>query len=132
MGEATPTCATSRDSAPRLPPDAGDVSRAYVRARLAALETIISDRLERGHPDRVTDPLRGLRITAQQLRNELVHPPEVASPTAPDPGRDFARRVVAALDDVPADEQPQLHRTARRLGLDDIDVDLLVIAAAPD
>lgn len=113
------------------PLGANEVSRAYVRARLEALESVVAERLLTEGQGRVADPLRGLRITAEQLQDELRRKPS-AAPAVRDVGEAFARRIVDALDQVPEAAQPRLHRLARRLGLDELDVTLLVIAAAPE
>ncbi len=118
--------------APAADPTPGRSRAAYLRARLEALESILSERLLEEGEGRVTDPLRGLRITAEQLREELARRPPRTDGRVRDLGESFAQRVSTALDEVPPSEQPRLHRVARRLGLDDVDVTLLVIAAAPD
>lgn len=118
------------------PPDSehgsADVSRAYVRAHLEALETIVADRLLLEGQDRVADPLRGLRITAEQLQDELRRKPAGPTSNVRELGDTFVRKIVGALDEVPEVDQPRLHRLCRRLGLDDLDIALLVIAAAPE
>lgn len=108
------------------------ISRAYVRAHLEALETIVADRLLIEGQGRVADPLRGLRITAEQLQDELQRKSSTGASKVRELSETFVRKVVGALDEVPETEQPRLHRLCRRLGLDDLDVALLVVAAAPD
>jgi hypothetical protein len=123
-----------------VPPSAGiapgDASAAYLAARLGLVEARVAAAVERrraGDPD-PTDRFRGLYISDAQVDALLAGP---VGPWVPDEVEGAARERLDALE-AQADEAERLgapirlRALARAFGLEPIDLELLLIALAPD
>jgi hypothetical protein len=115
---------------------APDVSLAYLLARLEIVEHRVRaavDRRRADDPD-PTDRFRGLYISDAQVDGLLTGP---GGPWLPEPAGAAAAERLAALEaDADAAESSgadlRLRRLARSFGLDEFDIELLLIALAPD
>ncbi len=118
-----------------------DPSLAYLHARLSLVERRIRDAVERRRAGDVDpdDRFRGLYISEEQVDRLLESDGDpalatrtaVASALARDAGD--LRDVEAAADTaIAAGAQLRLRSLARAFGLDDLDVDVLLVALAPD
>jgi len=115
---------------------APDVSLAYLLARLEIVEHRVRaavDRRRADDPD-PTDRFRGLYISDAQVDGLLAGPP---GPWLPEPaGAAAAERLAGLEGDADAAEAAgadlRLRRLARAFGLEPFDVELLLIALAPD
>lgn len=123
------------DAAGRPAARPADASLAYLHARLALVEARVRDAVERR---RATDPdpddrFRGLYISDAQVDGLLGEEP---GPLVPDGTADATERLLAELDARTVDgggtDAIRLLEMRRAFGLEPIDVDLLLVALAPD
>jgi hypothetical protein len=112
-----------------------DPSAAYLYQRLAVVEARVGAAVARR---RATDPdaddrFRGLYISENHV-DHLLSPRPPPGPPAPDPETaDVLARIEGEADQAEADGADlRLRRLARSFGLDGFDVELLLIALAPD
>jgi ATPase family associated with various cellular activities (AAA) len=118
------------ETAVQAPPRAP--SLAHVLGRLAALEAAVRAAVEarRAVDPGLDDPFRGLYLGDEDVDRVLAGGGRVAPSAAAVERREQAEQ--AASRDEAAGADIRLPRLARDCGLDDLDVDLLVVALAPD
>jgi hypothetical protein len=113
---------------------AGDPSRQYLLGRLAVVEARVRSAVARRrsadpHPD---DPFRGLYLSEGQIDRLLAGAPFLAAPIPPE-ARSFALELERAADAAEAAGVIlRLRRLARAVGLHGHEVEILLIALAPD
>jgi len=113
---------------------AGDPSRQYLLGRLAVVEARVRSAVARRrstdpHPD---DPFRGLYLSEGQIDRLLAGAPFLAAPIPPE-ARSFALELERAADAAEAAGVIlRLRRLARAVGLHSHEVEILLIALAPD
>jgi hypothetical protein len=107
-------------------------SLAHVLGRLAALEAAVQAAVEarRAIDPGLDDPFRGLYLGDEDVDRVLAGGARVAPNAAAAERREQAEQ--AAIRDAAEGADIRLHRLARDCELDDLDVDLLVVALAPD
>jgi ATPase family associated with various cellular activities (AAA) len=107
-------------------------SLAHVLGRLGALEAAVQAAVEarRAVDPGLDDPFRGLYLGDEDVDRVLAGGVRVAPSAAAAERREQAEQ--AAVRDAAEGADIRLHRLARDLDLDDLDVDLLVVALAPD
>jgi hypothetical protein len=114
----------------------GDVSLLHLRRRLAVVEARVSATVARrrtADPD-PQDRFRGLYISDSYVDHLLSGSPAPSRPQPPDPETEaFLARVEAEADQAEAEgAELRLRRLARSFGLQEYDLELLLIALAPD
>lgn len=109
-----------------------DDSLAYLFGRLGVVETRVRAAVHFRRADAGTDPFRGLYITDDEIDRHLSEGPLPAVP--PVLAADHLRATVeeAADDAEAAGSVLRLRRLARSFELSELDVDILLIALAPD
>jgi hypothetical protein len=105
-----------------------DTPEGPLLARLVRLRERVADLFERrsaGDPT-AADPLRGLYLSDEAVRHHLLRAaePRYSGQEEPAAGAPDAQDALA--------ENDRLHRLARRLGLTELDVSILLIALGPD
>jgi Winged helix domain, variant/ATPase family associated with various cellular activities (AAA) len=107
-------------------------SLAHVLGRLAALEAVVQAAVaaRRAVDPGLDDPFRGLYLGDEDVDRVLAGGARVAPSAAAAERREQAEQ--AAIRDGAAGADIRLHRLARDCDLDALDVDLLVVALAPD
>jgi len=108
------------------------LSSAYLSARLGVVEARVSATVALRRQARAGEDerFRGLYLSERDVDRLLAGetgPPLVELDEA---SREFVARVEAALDG--SDEQPRLRTLQQRLGLSDLEVEVLLVALAPD
>jgi len=106
---------------------APDADTRHLLERLAALQARVAEVVarRRAHDPAPDDPFRGLYLSDDQVDRLLAEDPASPSVPAP-PGRPAAGREVGA------GRPPRLGRLEQRFGLYPLDLEMLLIVAAPD
>lgn len=121
-------------STPRRPPPQADPSLVHLFSRLIVVEARVRTAVERR---RASDPdpgdrFRGLYITDAQVDTLLDQPPRVDAGPRSAADAAIARIEAQADADEAAGADLRLRRLARSFGLDAVDVEILLVALAPD
>lgn len=124
----------SRTAAPRpevadAPSDAA-LSRSYLIARLSVVDARVASTVSARRRECPESQFRGLYLTEQDVDDLLVPAPAPGPGPLDEPTRSFLAKIEQAVDQ--SGHLPRLRRLARRTGLTDLDVEVLLAALAPD